>query len=121
MYRRPFVLGIVLLAATSLGAQTVSASAAAAPPDPAQQSAQHAPQLRSVLQDPVDAKIEQALRGRDAELASENRRVHSEMADIFFAARCLEKNGEGGYAVCVHRNAPDRKIATGERHCITRG
>jgi hypothetical protein len=66
MYRRPFVLGIVLLAATGLGAQTVSASAAAAPPAPAQQSAQPAPQLRSVQQDPVDAKIEQALRERDA-------------------------------------------------------
>lgn len=63
MYGRPFVLGIVMLAAVSLGAQTVTASAAPAPPDPTQQNA---PQLKSVQPDPVDAKIEQALRERDA-------------------------------------------------------
>jgi hypothetical protein len=66
MYRRLFVVGIVLLATASVGAQTVTASAAPAP-DPAQQAAQQrAPQLNSVQQDPVDAKIQQALRERDA-------------------------------------------------------
>jgi hypothetical protein len=61
---RPFILGAVLLAAGSLAAQTVSASAA--PANPAQQGAQRTPQLRTVQPDPVDAKIEQALRERDA-------------------------------------------------------
>lgn len=63
---RPFILGSVLLAASSLGAQTISASAAPAPADPAQQGVQRTPQLKSVQPDPVDAKIEQALRERDA-------------------------------------------------------
>lgn len=63
---RPFILGAVLLTAGSLGAQTVTARALPAPADPAQQSPQRAPQLKSVQPDPVDAKIEQALRERDA-------------------------------------------------------
>jgi hypothetical protein len=57
---------MVLLAAGSLGAQTISASAAPAPADPAQQVGQRTPQLKTVQPDPVDAKIEQALRERDA-------------------------------------------------------
>jgi hypothetical protein len=63
---RPFIFGVVLLAAGSLGAQTISASAAPAPADPAQQVGQRTPQLKTVQPDPVDAKIEQALRERDA-------------------------------------------------------
>lgn len=68
MLLRPFVLGIVLLAAAGLGAQTVTASTNPTPPDPAQQTAQQqrTPQLNSVQQDPVDEKIQQALRQRDA-------------------------------------------------------
>lgn len=64
----PFVLGIVMLATMSVAAQTVTSSASAPPPVQGQQASQQqpTPQLRSVQQDPVDAKIEQALRERDA-------------------------------------------------------
>src|ERR1700761_624732 len=64
MFLRPFALGIVLLLAVSLNAQQ-SASATSAPPDPAAQ-AEHPTQLKSAQQDVVDAKIQQALRERDA-------------------------------------------------------
>jgi len=56
-----------MLAAAGAGAQTVTASASPAPPDPAQQSVpQRTPQLQSVQPDPIDAKIQDALRQRDA-------------------------------------------------------
>ena len=64
MFLRPFAVGIVLLLAVSLSAQTQSASTAPAPPDPAAQTPPT--QLRSAQQDVVDAKIQQALRERDA-------------------------------------------------------
>ncbi len=65
MFLRPFAVGIVLLFAASLSAQTQSAGSAAAPPEPAAQ-ADHPTQLKSAQQDVVDAKIQQALRERDA-------------------------------------------------------
>ena len=64
MFLRPFAVGIVLLFAVGLNAQQ-SASTASAPPDPAAQ-AEHPTQLKSAQQDVVDAKIQQALRERDA-------------------------------------------------------
>src|ERR1700760_2167858 len=64
MFLRPFVVGIVLLLAVSLNAQQ-SASTASPPPDAAAQ-AEHPTQLKSAQQDVVDAKIQQALRERDA-------------------------------------------------------
>lgn len=64
MFLRPFAVGIVFLFALSLSAQTQSASTAPAPQD---QAAQTPPtQLRSAQADVVDAKIQQALRERDA-------------------------------------------------------
>ena len=65
MFLRPFAVGIVLLLAVSLNAQTQSASTTSAPPDPAAQ-ADHPTPLRSAQQDAIDAKIQQALRERDA-------------------------------------------------------
>src|SRR6185437_4443486 len=66
MFLRPFAVGIVLLSTVSLNAQTQSASTTSAPPDPAAQTADHPTQLRSAQQDAIDAKIQQALRERDA-------------------------------------------------------
>jgi hypothetical protein len=65
MFLRPFAVGIVLLFAVSLNAQTQSASATQPPANPASQADQPAP-LRSAQADVVDAKIQQALRERDA-------------------------------------------------------
>ena len=65
MFLRPFAVGIVLLFAVGLNAQTQPASTTAAPPDAAAQ-AEHPTQLKSAQQDVVDAKIQQALRERDA-------------------------------------------------------
>ena len=65
MFLRPFAVGIVLLFAVGLSAQTQPASTTAAPPDAAAQ-AEHPTQLKSAQQDVVDAKIQQALRERDA-------------------------------------------------------
>ena len=65
MLLRPFAVGVALLFAASLNAQTQSASAAPAPPNPAVQTDQPIP-LRSAQQDAIDAKIQQALRERDA-------------------------------------------------------
>lgn len=65
MFLRPFAVGIVFLFAATLGAQTQSASATSAPPNPAAQTDQPAP-LKSAQADVVDAKIQQALRERDA-------------------------------------------------------
>src|ERR1700744_5564502 len=65
MFSRPFAAGIVLLFALSLNAQTQSAGATAPPPDPPARS-EHSTQLKSAQQDVVDAKIQQALRERDA-------------------------------------------------------
>src|ERR1700739_537475 len=65
MFLRPFAVGIVSLLAVSLSAQTQSASTTSSPPDPAAQ-AEHPTQLKSAQQDVVDAKIQQALRERDA-------------------------------------------------------
>ena len=65
MFLRPFAAGIVLLFAASLSAQTQSTSTASAPADQAVQT-DHPTPLRTAQQDPVDAKIQQALRERDA-------------------------------------------------------
>ncbi len=65
MFLRPFAVGIVLLFALSLSAQNQTASTTSAPPEPAAQ-AEHPTQLKSAQQDVVDAKIQQALRERDA-------------------------------------------------------
>ena len=65
MFLRPYAAGIVLLFAVSLSAQTQSAGTAPAAPDTAAQ-ADHPTQLKSAQQDVVDAKIQQALRERDA-------------------------------------------------------
>ena len=65
MFLRPFAVGIVLLSTVSLNAQTQSASATPPPPSPTAQTDQPAP-LRSAQADVVDAKIQQALRERDA-------------------------------------------------------
>jgi hypothetical protein len=65
MFLRPFAVGIVLLFAAGLSAQTQSAGTTASPPEPAAQ-ADHPTQLKSAQQDVVDAKIQQALRERDA-------------------------------------------------------
>ena len=65
MFLRPFAAGIVLLLAASLSAQTQSTSTASAPADTAAQT-DHPTPLRTAQQDSVDAKIQQALRERDA-------------------------------------------------------
>ena len=65
MFLRPWALGSVLFFAVSLNAQTQSASATSTPPDPAAQTDQPTP-MRSAQTDVVDAKIQQALRERDA-------------------------------------------------------
>jgi hypothetical protein len=65
MFLRPFAAGIVLLFALNLSAQTQSASAIQPPPNPAVQTDQPT-SLRSAQADVVDAKIQQALRERDA-------------------------------------------------------
>jgi len=65
MFLRPFAAGIVLLFALNLNAQTQSASAIQPPPNPAVQTDQPT-SLRSAQADVVDAKIQQALRERDA-------------------------------------------------------
>lgn len=65
MFLRPLALGTVLLFAVSLNAQTQSASATSTPPTQAAQTDQPTP-LRSAQTDVVDAKIQQALRERDA-------------------------------------------------------
>lgn len=64
MFLRPFAVGIVLLFAVGLSAQTQSAGTTSPAPDQAQ--AEHPTQLRSAQQDVIDAKIQQALRERDA-------------------------------------------------------
>jgi outer membrane putative beta-barrel porin/alpha-amylase len=65
MFLRPWAMGSVLFFAVSLNAQTQSASATSTPPDPAAQTDQPTP-MRSAQTDVVDAKIQQALRERDA-------------------------------------------------------
>src|SRR6185312_10397070 len=65
MFLRPFAAGIVLLFALNLNAQSQSASAIQPPPNPAVQTDQPT-SLRSAQADVVDAKIQQALRERDA-------------------------------------------------------
>jgi hypothetical protein len=65
MFRRPFVMGTVVLFAASLSAQAQSATSTPAPADPAAQT-EHPTQLRSAQADVVDIKIQQALRERDA-------------------------------------------------------
>ena len=68
MRGRPSILGGMVLATISLGAQTAAENPTEAAPVPARQTLQQqsTPELKSVQQDPVDAKIEQALRERDA-------------------------------------------------------
>jgi hypothetical protein len=106
---RPFILGVVLLAAGSLGAQTVSASAAPAPADPAQQGGQRTPQLKTVQPDPVDAKIEQALRERDAIIRNLLERVQE--LETRLNATSVAASGRPG-AAAVSAPPPVSSLAT---------
>src|ERR1700761_3865843 len=110
MFLRPFVVGIVLLFAVSLNGQQ-SASTAPAPPDPAAQ-AEHPTQLKSAQQDVVDAKIQQALRERDAIIRNLLERVQ-ELESRLNAANMTGLTGHGPVPAAVAASpAPISSLAT---------
>jgi hypothetical protein len=109
MFRRPFAVGIVLLFAVSLSAQTQSASTTPAPPDPAQ--AEHPTQLKSAQQDAIDAKIQQALRERDAIIRNLLERVQELETRLNASNSGLTGHGPVPAAVAV-APAPVSSLAT---------
>lgn len=111
MFRRPYVVGTVVLLAASLSAQTQSATSSPNPANPAAQT-EHPTQLRSAQADVVDIKIQQALRERDAIIRNLLERVQ-ELESRLNAVNMTGLTGHGPVpsAVAV-QPAPMTSLAT---------
>lgn len=109
MFRRPFVVGTILLLATSLNAQTQVASSNPAPP--AAPQAESAGQVKNAQPDIVDVKIQQALRERDAIIRNLLQRVQELEARLNAGNSGLTGHGPVPGAVAVSA-APMTSLAT---------
>lgn len=115
MFKRPFVVGILLFLTASLGAQTQSATATPTSSDPAAQ-AEHSTQVRSAQSDIIDVRIQQALRERDAIIRNLLERVQELETRLNAANNYYGLTGHGPVPAAVAaapvQPAPTSSLAT---------